>query len=556
MDNCFAPVRKRTESIGIVTTLSKTLVQTEAYSRKDTPIPMQNYDDVAEVIEVSVNQRQTFNGLQIKGDLYVPFKFLESYYEIYGYMSQNENSKKYIWQHSNAVLSTGYKSGRKYSTTGVYLSMEESNVSNRARVKCIHGLHQIPVSTQWDVKGYFYPTQVAQYGLSHLSKYFMEDLHTMKMKVYDVDSLSENVWKSNGYLRNVYDSSKKSHVISYKAEEEAPTLLLDSDLTILSSYIKFEKQTSWFIVRVEASDNKVYNLKYITDDTLIDVVDGLIVHGIGSRSQWSMMMRDLNVDLVKGLGFQKMKKQTLKIEVFVKKVLDITFFGSGYIRNITLAVSNNIDRVMAAADWFVANQDNVGGWKNNVPRHVFKGMYRAPGWYSAMAQGQAISLLCRVYHLTKKSKYLRTALRATQVFEVSSYGDGVLADLFGQPWYEEYPTNPSLFVLNGFMFSLFGLYDLSKTAVGNESLKAEQLFKEGLRTLISKISLFDNGQGTFYDLRHLTVPGTPPNRARWDYHVVHLEQLQALVGITGNPVLNRILQRWKGYLVGERANHN
>jgi hypothetical protein len=32
----------------------------------------------------------------------------------------------------------------------------------------------VPVSTQWDVNGYFYPIQIAQFGLSHFSKYLTE----------------------------------------------------------------------------------------------------------------------------------------------------------------------------------------------------------------------------------------------------------------------------------------------------------------------------------------------------------------------------------------------
>jgi len=33
----------------------------------------------------------------------------------------------------------------------------------------------VPVSNQWDKKGYFYPIQVAQYGLSHHAKLLDEN---------------------------------------------------------------------------------------------------------------------------------------------------------------------------------------------------------------------------------------------------------------------------------------------------------------------------------------------------------------------------------------------
>ena len=55
-----------------------------------------------------------------------------------------------------------------------------------------------------------------------------------------------------------------------------------------------------------------------------------------------------------------------------------------------------------------------------------------------MGQGQALSLLSRVYKFTGNKKYLKTALKATQVFNVPSSKDGVLDMIFGKyPWYEE-----------------------------------------------------------------------------------------------------------------------
>lgn len=49
-------------------------------------------------------------------------------------------------------------------------------------------------------------------------------------------------------------------------------------------------------------------------------------------------------------------------------------------------------------------------------------------------------------------------------FEAPSAG-GVRNELFGRAWYEEYPTTPGSFVLNGFMYALIGLYDLSSATV-------------------------------------------------------------------------------------------
>ena len=64
------------------------------------------------------------------------------------------------------------------------------------------------------------------------------------------------------------------------------------------------------------------------------------------------------------------------------------------------------------------------------------------------------------------------------------------------------------------------------------------------------------GTGTFYDLRHMTVPGTAPNRARGDYHAVHISQLLNLGTIDPDPIFNTTALRWQGYHHGKWAPHN
>jgi heparosan-N-sulfate-glucuronate 5-epimerase len=39
----------------------------------------------------------------------------------------------------------------------------------------------VPVTTQWDRKGYYYPTQICQYALSHWSKHVEEQSDPQKM---------------------------------------------------------------------------------------------------------------------------------------------------------------------------------------------------------------------------------------------------------------------------------------------------------------------------------------------------------------------------------------
>lgn len=81
------------------------------------------------------------------------------------------------------------------------------------------------------------------------------------------------------------------------------------------------------------------------------------------------------------------------------------------------------------------------------------------------------------------------------------------------PWYEEYPTKPSSFVLNGFIYSLIGLYDLMMLAPTQQVKEATALFDQGMDSLKRLLLAFDNGSGTNYDLRHFTL-GSAPNIAR------------------------------------------
>lgn len=499
-------------------------------------------------VKVNVNYKKKFDGLKINNELYVPFNFLESYYEVSGeYLNKKtteddeeegsdiEENEEFLWSHtSKKHLDPTNLKFSSYSVFGMYLNFRDSDVANRARVKCICGKYEVPITTQWDPKGYYYPTQIAQYGLSHLSKYFGKKVIPKKLKLKLKKGLS-------GKLSTALNIFLTQNEVN--------------DLRILK--IKMVKKVTAFSVKVIASDDNVYQLYYVNNNSVVSRNGRSIYHGIGLHIHRNEIVRDIQVDFVKGLSFREGKKEGKTVTISVRKIVRITFQNVEYISSVRFTNVDHVSMFLSAADWFVDFQDNNGGWKVNVSRIVFKGMRREAGWYSSMGQGQAISLLSRVYKYTGQVKYLRSALKATNVFKVPSNKDGVLAMLFGKfSWYEEYPTTPPLYVLNGFIYSLFGLYDLSQTASSKDTREPKKLFDQGINSLETLLPLFDNGHGSFYDLRHVSVPGHPPNRARWQYHRVHLEQLYAIVDITKSATINRTLLRWIEYASGVPSRHN
>ena len=57
-----------------------------------------------------------------------------------------------------------------YSSMSAFMNFGNYNVENRERVKVLCGINGVPISTQWSIDGYYYPIQIAQFGLSAFSR--------------------------------------------------------------------------------------------------------------------------------------------------------------------------------------------------------------------------------------------------------------------------------------------------------------------------------------------------------------------------------------------------
>lgn len=162
-------------------------------------------------------------------------------------------------------------------------------------------------------------------------------------------------------------------------------------------------------------------------------------------------------------------------------------------------------------------------------------------WCSALSQGQGISLLCRLYDIDKNYEYEEIVRLAIKLFKIPVEEGGILNNFNGFDIYEEYPTNPSSFTLNGFMYSLFGLYDAYKTF---NLVEAKELFDIGINSLINILPFYDDSRMSYYDLAHITSPNRKPTQNS-KYHIIHIKLLQGLMSIFPNETFEFYINRWK-----------
>ena len=157
------------------------------------------------------------------------------------------------------------------------------------------------------------------------------------------------------------------------------------------------------------------------------------------------------------------------------------------------------DVVKIQSNWLVDHQEE-GKWTYNFE---IKERSLQKGWISAMAQGQAISLLLRTWQLSEDSLYFRSAQEAFDIFWLTLDQGGVsFVESDSSVWFEEYPNrlNPS-HVLNGHIWALFGLWDYYRVTQNRD---AKQLFEAGVQAIADQITYYDTGYWVLYEQRPLS----------------------------------------------------
>lgn len=181
------------------------------------------------------------------------------------------------------------------------------------------------------------------------------------------------------------------------------------------------------------------------------------------------------------------------------------------------------------SQWIIENQRADGSWDCFGPLKSDK--YTI----SSMGQGEGASVLLRAYADTNNIKYLDAAVKAVDFMLIPMDEGGTAVYIDDELFLEEYPQTPKRSVLNGWIFSLFGIYDLSKLMPE----KYSEIFMKCARTIANHLGDYDNGYWSLYDLeKRVASPA---------YHELHIALLDVMYDISGIKAFEEYKEKFEKY---------
>lgn len=205
-------------------------------------------------------------------------------------------------------------------------------------------------------------------------------------------------------------------------------------------------------------------------------------------------------------------------------------------------------KAVKAANWLIQHQAPNGGFPltfdhTNSPNDPNAGWHLTAPWYSAITQGNAISLLARVYSITDDYAYSDAAVRALEPLTKTVAQGGLQGELNGLVWFEETPDpNYPNHIFNGSVFALLGIRDLYEITGSWEAL---QLWQQGEASLRANINahivwapLQDSSLPDPWMIYDQQVNGFPnvPNYVTAFYAGIHIKLMREMAMRTGSAV--------------------
>ena len=206
----------------------------------------------------------------------------------------------------------------------------------------------------------------------------------------------------------------------------------------------------------------------------------------------------------------------------------IFHYGLGaYDLFILTGCSKYKEAFMRTVEWALKNQEENGAWDT----FSIVGT-RIP--YSSMAQGEGASLLVRAYKETCDEKYLKAAKQAVDFMCTPIADGGCTQYMDNKLWFKEYIEKPV--VLNGWIFSIWGLYDYYKAS--NEQAY-KNILDNAIQTLEEDMETFDCNYWSKYDMENTIASPF--------YHRLHIAQLQVMYELFDCEIFLRYEKKWEKY---------
>ena len=202
-----------------------------------------------------------------------------------------------------------------------------------------------------------------------------------------------------------------------------------------------------------------------------------------------------------------------------------------------------LEKAIIQGNWLCENikisKNNIGRLEYNFGDASYVNIKK--GYISAIAQGQAISLLLRLFIITGDKKYMLGAENLFRSFLYPISENGVVNfDKENNIFLEEALTSRVSCILDGFIYAIFGVYDYYLIT---NSEQAKELFDNCCKTLKKILPKFDLGFWSRADM-YLERPKMP---ASYFYHNVHIYQLKAMYSITKIEDFQYFYILWKRY---------
>ena len=183
------------------------------------------------------------------------------------------------------------------------------------------------------------------------------------------------------------------------------------------------------------------------------------------------------------------------------------------------------------ADWAIDNIEENGMWdcmgKLNDKAHMTQ---------SSMCQSEGVSVLLRAYIETKEDKYYKNAKKAIDFMLTDISNGGTMSRIDNNLIFQEYVSKYNLSVLNGWIFSIFGLYDFTMI---NDEEKYTSVLNQSIESMSFFIKKYDRKFWSNYDLKNTIASPA--------YHDLHIMQLRLLYKLFNREEFKLFADKWEKY---------